>query len=120
MHHLLSTLEKEGVQLDVKMISDIAYEFQEAVVEVLGKKLIQAAHEFGAKSIGIVGGVSANDRLFEYTTEFARKRFSAADIDKTEANTVIIRDTFDGQNILVMRPMKKVYSTDNAAMIGVV
>lgn len=108
------------MQLDVQMVCDIAYEFQEAVVEVLAKKLVQAAHEFGAKTIGIVGGVSANDRLFEYTTEFARKRFSAAAIDKAEANTVIIRDTFDGQNIPVMRPMKKIYSTDNAAMIGVV
>lgn len=87
---------------------------------MLGKKLVQAAHEYGAKTIGLVGGVSANDRLFEYTTEFARKRFSAESIEKTEANTVIVQNTFDGQNIPVMRPMKKVYSTDNAAMIGVV
>lgn len=86
----------------------------------MAKKLVQAAHEYGAKSIGIVGGVSANDRLFEYATEFACKRFSAQSIDKQEANTVIIRETFPGYDIPVVRPMKKVYSTDNGAMIGVV
>lgn len=94
VHHLLSNFEKEGVQMDTKLICDIAYEFQEAVIEVLGKKLVQAAHEHGAKTIGIVGGVSANDRLFEFTTQFAQKRFSATHIEKSEANTVIIQNTF--------------------------
>jgi len=64
--------------------------------------------------------VSANDRLFEYATEFARKRFSAQSIEKSEANTVIISDTFDGHQIPLVRPMKKIYSMDNGAMIGVV
>ena len=120
VHHLLNAFEKDGVQLDTQLICDIAYEFQEAMVEVLGKKLIQAAHEHGAKTIGIVGGVSANDRLFEFTTEFARKRFSATDIEKSEANTVVIKNTFPGYDIPVVRPMKKIYSMDNGAMIGVV
>jgi tRNA A37 threonylcarbamoyltransferase TsaD len=35
-------------------ICDIAYEFQEAVIEVLAKKTIRAAIEYGAKTIGIV------------------------------------------------------------------
>lgn len=102
------------------MICDIAYEFQEAVVEVLAKKLVQAAHQYGAKVIGIAGGVSANDRLFQYTAEYAQKRFSAKESIHTDENSVVISETFDGQNIPLVRPMKKVYSTDNAAMIGVV
>jgi tRNA A37 threonylcarbamoyltransferase TsaD len=32
-------------------IADIAYEFQESVVEVLGKKLVRAALKYNAKTI---------------------------------------------------------------------
>ena len=106
--------------MDEQLIADIAYEFQEAVVEVLGKKLVQAAYANDAKTIGIVGGVSANDRLFEYTAEYAQKRYSAQERIVNNENTVIISETFDGHSIQLLRPMKKVYSTDNAAMIGVV
>lgn len=120
VHYLLSTFEKEGVTLTEQLICDIAYEFQEAVVEVLAKKLVQAAHEHGAKTMAIAGGVSANDRLFAYAAEYAQKRFSVKEIITMDENTVVISETFDMQNIPLMRPMKKVYSTDNAAMIGVV
>lgn len=120
VHYLLSTFEKEGIALDEQLICDIAYEFQEAVVEVLAKKLVKAGHDAGAKTLGIAGGVSANDRLFQYAAEFAQKRFSAKEIIQTNENSVIISETFDGQSIPLLRPMKKVYSTDNAAMIGVV
>ena len=43
---LLEKLEKGGIELTDQLICDIAYEFQEAVVEVMAKKLIQAAQEF--------------------------------------------------------------------------
>jgi len=43
---LLEKLKKEGIELTDQLICDIAYEFQEAVVEVMAKKLIQAAQEF--------------------------------------------------------------------------
>jgi len=39
---LLKKFEQEKVVLDEKLICEIAYEFQEAVVEVLAKKLIRA------------------------------------------------------------------------------
>lgn len=39
---------------------------------------------------------------------------------KSNENSVIISEAFDGQSIPLVRPMKKVYSTDNSAMIGVV
>ncbi len=120
VHYLLSKLEKEGTSLDEQLICDIAYEFQEAVVEVLAKKLINAANEHGAKTIGIVGGVSANDRLFEYASAYAIKRFSAKELIKTDENSVMVSQTFNEQDIPLVRPMKKVYSVDNGAMIGVV
>ena len=87
---------------------------------MLAKKLVQAAHQYGAKAMGIAGGVSANDRLFQYAAEYAQKRFSAKELIHTNENSVIISEAFNGESIPLVRPMKKVYSTDNAAMIGVV
>jgi len=43
---LLEKLKKDGVELTEQLICDIAYDFQEAVVEVLAKKLVQAAEEY--------------------------------------------------------------------------
>jgi N6-L-threonylcarbamoyladenine synthase len=44
-------------------VSDLAASFQEAVVEVLVTKTMKAASEFNAKSVLVVGGVSANQSL---------------------------------------------------------
>ncbi|MFA7717745.1 MAG: hypothetical protein WC875_03435 [Candidatus Absconditabacterales bacterium] len=96
---LLKQLEKKGIALDEQLIYNISYEFQEAVVEVLVKKLVRAGIQYGAKTIGIAGGVSCNDRLREYLNEYGN-----------------VERLKDGK---ILRPMKKVYSTDNAAMIGV-
>jgi len=78
----------------------LAYEFQESVVEVLGKKLIRAALAYNARSIGVVGGVSANKRLREYIQEYAGKHLSS--------------------NVSFYVPQSFAYCTDNAAMIGLV
>jgi N6-L-threonylcarbamoyladenine synthase len=54
-------------------VSDLAASFQKAVVDVLFKKTINAAREFGAKEILVAGGVSANRALrqtFRAQTEF--------------------------------------------------
>jgi tRNA A37 threonylcarbamoyltransferase TsaD len=71
----------------------------------LGKKLVKAAVKYNAKIIWIAGGVSANDRLFEYvnwlTNKYKNKKKLSSDVK-------------------VIRPVKKIYSTDNAAMIGAV
>lgn len=53
-----------------EIVSEIAYEFQEAVVEVLAKKLVKAGIEYGANTLAIVGGVSANARLWDYAQEY--------------------------------------------------
>ncbi len=96
---LLEKLEKEGIVLDEQLICDIAYEFQEAVVEVLAKKLIQAGEVFWAQSLALAGGVSANSRLCEAIPELIAKK---------------------QLQVPFFTPSKKVYSTDNGAMIGVV
>jgi tRNA A37 threonylcarbamoyltransferase TsaD len=55
-------------------VQEIAYEFQEAVVEVLAKKLIKAGVAYDAKTLAIVGGVSANRRLWEYAQSYAQTK----------------------------------------------
>ncbi|HRQ22014.1 MAG TPA: carbamoyltransferase N-terminal domain-containing protein, partial [Anaerolineales bacterium] len=44
-------------------IPDLAASFQQAVIDVLVKKTLKAAREFGAKEILVAGGVSANRPL---------------------------------------------------------
>jgi N6-L-threonylcarbamoyladenine synthase len=46
-------------------VGDIAASFQEVVVQVLFQKTLEAAREFGAREILVVGGVSANRGLRE-------------------------------------------------------
>ncbi len=94
-------------QLSEELICDIAYEFQEAVVEVMVKKLVRAGIAFGAKTLWLAGGVSCNDRLWEYLN----KQLEMID-DKLEIKWQ------QQKNMICLRPMKKVYSMDNAAMIG--
>ncbi|MFH0905521.1 MAG: tRNA (adenosine(37)-N6)-threonylcarbamoyltransferase complex transferase subunit TsaD [bacterium] len=73
---------------------DIAYEFQEAVVETLAKKLFATVERYKAKTVLIGGGVAANPRL----REEVKKRAKAVGVP------VVIPDFK--------------YCTDNAAMIG--
>ena len=102
---LLKNLEKDWklkienwkLQVPEELVCDIAYEFQEAVVEVMIKKLVRAWIAFGAKTLWLAGGVSCNDRLREYLQSYAKEKMP---------------------EVVVLRPMKKVYSMDNAAMIG--
>jgi len=93
---LLKQLEIQWNLLTEELICDIAYEFQEAVVEVMIKKLVRAGIAFNAKTLWLAGGVSCNDRLWEYLQHYAKDKMPET---------------------VVLRPMKKVYSMDNAAMI---
>lgn len=60
--------------------AEIAWAFEEAVVEVLTKKTIQAAQAFKAKTISLTGGVSANIKLRQelekYSTQLGIKFFA--------------------------------------------
>jgi len=80
---------RKGEEINV---NDMAYSFQEAVIDVLIHKLKTAANEFSVKQIVIAGGVAANSRL--------RQRVFAEIKEK---------------EILIP---KMEYCTDNAAMIG--
>ncbi len=52
----------ENNQLE-KNLSNICASIQEAIIDALLKKIIQAGHDFNCKSIAIVGGVAANQEL---------------------------------------------------------
>jgi len=52
-------------QWNSETISNLAYEVQETITDVLVKKTLKAAEKFHAKSILLSGGVSANIRLRE-------------------------------------------------------
>lgn len=53
--------------------ADVAASFQEAVVDVLTKKALDACQETGIDSLLIGGGVAANSRLREMASELAAK-----------------------------------------------
>ena len=78
------------------LIKDIVSSFQEAVVEVLVKKTVQAAQHQGLKRIVLSGGVAANQRLRQKITE----------------------ESFE-QKLKIYLPSPS-FCTDNAAMVGVV
>ncbi len=100
VHFLLENYKEKKIPLTDKLKADIAYEFQEAVVETLAKKLLKAALAHEVKTIALVGWVSANDRLISYTTDLKNQKWLA--------------------EIPLLTPTKKLYCTDNSAMIGVV
>jgi N6-L-threonylcarbamoyladenine synthase len=62
--------ERDGAALTDAEIANLAASFQRVVVTVLVDRLFDAARRFGARSVGIAGGVSANSRLRE---EFKRR-----------------------------------------------
>ncbi|HRX63591.1 MAG TPA: hypothetical protein P5060_00610 [Candidatus Absconditabacterales bacterium] len=99
-------------------IQDIAYEFQESIVEVLGKKLARAAIKYNAQSIGLSGGVSANDRLRQYIQELIDNKQW---IKNQQENIPLLKEEKEDLNFKpqLLIPNKKIYCTDNAAMIGV-
>lgn len=80
-------------KLSSKQVADISASFQKAAIDVLVQKTLLAANKYGAKTIMLAGGVSANQKLRE-------------EIKKLEEN-----------NFDVVLPNIK-YSTDNAAMIA--
>lgn len=86
-------LQKWDLSIEDK--EEIAFEFQEAVNEVLVWKLLLAWKIFWVKTLMLAGGVSANDNLREKL------------LLQTENNFKIIH------------PIKKIYSMDNAWMVWI-
>ncbi|NOZ44380.1 MAG: hypothetical protein GXP45_04545 [bacterium] len=94
VHNFLDKLKKQNIAITEDIQKIIAYEFRESVIDVLNYKLIHAGDQFDTKSSIICGGVSANDTRFQNLQKLS--------------------------DIPAYRPVKKLYSTDNAAMIGLV
>jgi N6-L-threonylcarbamoyladenine synthase len=80
-------------KVDEKFVGEMSIEIQQAIIDVLLKKTLQAAKDFKAKTIILGGGVSANQKL--------RKQFTKK------------------SDIQVIFPDPK-FSTDNALMIAIV
>lgn len=75
--------------------ADIAREFEDAVVDVLAGKTLRAAQEFGATTIVLGGGVSANTALRERLARDVREKLPGAvlhlpDAALTTDNAVMI------------------------------
>jgi len=84
----------DGQALPEPAVAELAYGFQESVVEVLASKTLRAAEESGARTIVVGGGVAANNVLRQRIAQGAEQR---------------------GIRLFVPRPG---LCTDNAAMIG--
>ena len=65
---------RERPPLNQQQIADVCASFQRVVVTVLIDRLFDAAQRFGARSVGIAGGVSANSRLRAELTAQGEKR----------------------------------------------
>ncbi len=75
-------------------LNDLAASLQKAIIDILFSKLRRAIKETGVKNIALSGGVAANSGLRTRLTELSQKN-----------------------NLNVFLP-EKAYTTDNAAMIG--
>ncbi len=87
----LNQSTQKGIEV---IVEDIAASFQEAVVDVLVKKLIVAAKINNCKIVSLAGGVASNSRLRE-----------------------VVSQTCECEGLSLCRP-SPILCTDNAAMIG--
>jgi N6-L-threonylcarbamoyladenine synthase len=88
------SIDGDGHNLPESAVAELAYGFQESVVDVLSSKTLRAAEESGARTIVVGGGVAANSVLRARIEEGAAAR---------------------GIRTVVPRPG---LCTDNASMIG--
>jgi N6-L-threonylcarbamoyladenine synthase len=95
VHYVKSHPEPHG-GYSQDFVRDIVSSFQEAVIDTLVRKTLQAAQHEGIEKIVLSGGVAANQRLRERMKEEASQQ---------KANVYIPSPSF---------------CTDNAAMVGVV
>ena len=86
--------ELKAAEKTPELVNDMCASFQSAVIEVLVKKTVRAAKEYGAALVTISGGVSCNQALRKEMTK---------------------RCADDGLRLLVAPPR---LCTDNAAMIA--
>jgi N6-L-threonylcarbamoyladenine synthase len=63
LRHVRARRDREGDVFGEQEVADLCASFQRIVVKALIDRTFDAARRFGAKSIGIAGGVSANSQL---------------------------------------------------------
>jgi N6-L-threonylcarbamoyladenine synthase len=90
----VDAMSSDGQDLPSPAVAELAYGFQESVVDVLSTKTLRAAEEIDAQTIVVGGGVAANSVLRSRIEQGAKRR---------------------GIRVVVPRPG---LCTDNAAMIG--
>ena len=83
-------------ELSIEDKQEIAYEFSQAILEVLAEKLVHEAKRRHVHTISLAWGVSANETL--------RK---------------LIAEKIGEEKMYFLCPTKKIYCVDNAAMIGI-
>ncbi|MBI2463337.1 tRNA (adenosine(37)-N6)-threonylcarbamoyltransferase complex transferase subunit TsaD [Candidatus Peregrinibacteria bacterium] len=89
------------------LTADLAASFQHAVNEVLSTKLLNAAQQYKAREIHLVGGVSANQDL-RYKIEHALRN----------GKSDILGPLAFSRHVTFRTPRDLSYCTDNAAMIA--
>lgn len=96
-NELREILKKEDrqIKLSEKDICEIAYEFENAVIEVLAYKLIYWAELYGVNTVMLAWWVSANTKLKRTIENLAKEK-----------------------NLEFIYPKSNLYSMDNAAMVG--
>jgi len=76
-----------------KFVSSLAYEFQEAITDVLVEKTFKAARKHKVKSVLLAGGVAANQKLREKCVKYAgisEIHISVPDFEYCTDNAVMI------------------------------
>ena len=78
------TLVNNNQPLDSQTTADIAWEFQEAVTEILTVKCMAALRETGLDSLVVSGGVGANTRLRERLNAATKKKLCKVSYPRLE------------------------------------
>ena len=87
--HVTQLINK--TQLNDSLISDIAYDFENAIIDVLITKTLRAAREHNIENIVIAGGVSANEKLrARCNTEKGEKKIFFPDMAYSTDNGAMI------------------------------
>lgn len=78
------TLSNKHQPLDEQSKADIAWEFQEAITEVLTAKCMSALRETGLDNLVVSGGVGANSRLREKLNAAAKRKLCKVSYPRLE------------------------------------
>ena len=102
-------LEIKKQKLSPKLVSEISFEFENAILDVLISKTLSAAQKYEIDNIVIVGGVSANKKL--------RKRFQKEKGSRSIFFPDISFSTDNGAMIAFMGYLKSSDSIENSLEI---